>query len=198
VLLPERFDDDVRRAVRARLSSLVVRRLSSVTQRAAVLVPLCDVDGAASILFTKRTETVGTHKGHVAFPGGRADPGDRDAVDTALRELEEEVGIERSDVEVLGACHEVTAITGVGVSPIVGYVGSVDVTTLRLQPTETESAFTLPLPSLVDPRHRTLQVLGMRRAPQFTAGPHRVWGLTAWILDEFLIEGLGLELPRLM
>lgn len=197
-MLPTAFDVDTREAIRARLRALTVRKLKDVEKRAAVLIPLCEVGGVPSILFTKRTETVGTHKGHVAFPGGRADEGDADIVDTALRELEEEVGIKRGGVDVLGVCHDVTAITGVGVSPVVGYVGAVDVGGLVLQAAETEMAFTLPLSTLIDPQHRSLQKLGMRQAPQFTGGPHRVWGLTAWILDEFLLEGLGLDLPRLM
>ena len=57
--------------------------------------------------------------------------------------------------------------------------------------------FALPLSSLVDPAHRTLETLGRHRAPRFTAGPHPVWGLTAFILDEFLRDGLGLALPPL-
>lgn len=196
--LPTTFDPTTRAQIRARLAALSVRRLKDVEKRAAVLVPLCNVDGVPAVLFTKRTETVGTHKGQVAFPGGRVDPGDKDVVDTALRELEEEVGIARGGVDVLGVCHEVTAITGVGVSPVVGYVGDLVVDHLKLQPAEAEMAFALPLTTLVDPQHRTLQSFpGFRSAPQFTGGPHRVWGLTAWILDEFLQEGLGLGLPVL-
>ncbi len=195
--VPTVFDDAVRAAVRARLSSLTRRRLKDVEKRAAVLVPLCEVNGVASVLFTKRTETVGTHKGQVSFPGGRVDPRDTDPTDTALRELEEEVGVGRGGVDVLGEFHEVTAITGVGVTPVVGYLGVVDVAALRLQAEEAELAFALPLAALIDPAHRKQQVLGRHRAPQFTAGPHPVWGLTAFILDEFLREGLGLDLPPL-
>lgn len=195
--LPRHFDLATRDVIRSRLGALSRRRLSGVSKLAAVLIPLCNVDGVPSILFTKRTETVGTHKGQVAFPGGRKDDGDKDVFDTALRELEEETGIARDGVDVLGAVHEVTAITGVGVAPVVGYVGNIVVERLRLQPAEAEMAFTLPLTSLIEPEHRSLQVLGVHRAPQFTAGPHRVWGLTAFILDEFLRDGLGLDLPPL-
>ncbi len=196
--MPTAFDPETRAQIRARLAALTVRKLKDVERRAAVLIPLCEVDGVPSVLFTKRTETVGTHKGQVAFPGGRVDPGDVDVVDTALRELEEEVGIERGGVDVLGVCHDVTAITGVGVSPVVGYVGALVIDRLRLQAAEAEMAFVLPLSTLIDPQHRTLQSFGgIRSAPQFTGGPHRVWGLTAWILDEFLQEGLGLGLPVL-
>jgi nudix motif 8 len=196
--VPDRFDDDVLLGVRGRLALLARQRLTGDIPRAAVLVPLCHVDGRAAVLFTKRTETVGTHKGQVSFPGGRADADDRDAVDTALRELNEEVGIDRERVVVLGQLHEAMAITGVGVSTVVGFVGDVEPGTLRVAAAEIDQAFALPLPALVDPRHRVLQTLGRHRAPRFTAGPHPVWGLTAFLLDAFLREGLGLPLPDLV
>ncbi|HEY1099096.1 MAG TPA: CoA pyrophosphatase, partial [Myxococcota bacterium] len=194
IALPERFDDDVLAAIGARVQGLARRRLSGEMKRAAVLVPLCHVDGVPSVLFTKRTETVGTHKGQVSFPGGRVDPDDVDAIDTALRELDEEVGITRDRVRVIGAFHEALAITGVGVTPVIGYVGELDVRTLTTSAAEVQEPFTLTLAQLVDPAHRTRQVLGTRSAPLFDAGPHPVWGLTAWILDEVLRHALGLPL----
>ena len=196
--VPRRFDDDVLHGVRTRLASLSRRRLTGDMPRASVLVPLCHVDGRAAVLFTKRTETVGTHKGQVSFPGGRRDDDDADAVDTALRELHEEVGIDRERVVVLGQLHEAMAITGVGVSCVVGFVGDVDPGALRVATAEIAEAFALPLHALVDPRHRVLQTFGRHRAPRFTAGPHPVWGLTAYVLDEFLREGLALSLPELL
>jgi nudix motif 8 len=198
VALPTRFHDEVLDGVSARLAAMPRRRLTGSMPRAAVLVPLCHVDGRACVLFTKRTETVGTHKGQVSFPGGRVDPGDVDAVDTALREMTEEIGLPRDGVRVLGLGHEAVAITGIGVTPVVGFVGDVDVMTLTVARAEIDEVFTLPLPVLVDPRHRVLQTLGRHRAPRFTAGPHPVWGLTAYVLDEFLREGLGLPLPELV
>ena len=192
-----RFDDDDRAAIRARLRAITPRRMAGNIPRAAVLVPLCHVDGRAAVLLTKRTETVSTHKGHVSFPGGRRDPTDVDVTDTALRELVEEVGIPRERVEVLGLLHEVPAITGVGVTPVIGYVGDVDVATLTLSRAEIDVAFTLSVTALSDPLHRTAQSLGPRKAPVFSAGPFPVWGLTAYILDELLREALGLPLPHL-
>lgn len=196
-MVPDQFDDVVRGAIQSRLRAIEARRMTGEIPRAAVLVPLCHVDGVAAVLFTKRTETVSTHKGHVSFPGGRRDPTDVDVADTALRELEEEVGIARAQVEVLGLLHEIPAITGMGVTPVVGYVGDVDVARLTLSAAEIDVAFALPLSSLVDPAFRTAQRLGPRKAPVFSAGPFPVWGLTAYILDELLREGLGLSLPHL-
>ncbi len=194
---PRQFDVDTRAAIRGRLGVISPRRMAGALPRAAVLVPLCHVDGVASVLFTKRTETVSTHKGHVSFPGGRRDPTDRDVVATALRELDEEVGIGREQVEVLGVLHEVPAITGVGVTPVIGFIGDVDVDRLVLSRAEIDVAFALSLSSLIDPAHRTAQRLGPRVAPVFSAGPFPVWGLTAYILDELLLEGLALPLPHL-
>jgi 8-oxo-dGTP pyrophosphatase MutT (NUDIX family) len=197
VIAPKQFDDDVKNAIRARLRALTPRRMAGDIPRAAVLVPLCHVDGQASVLFTKRTETVSTHKGHVSFPGGRREPSAVDVADTALRELEEEVGIPRDRVEVLGLLHEIPAITRMGVTPVVGFVGDVDVGRLLLSTAEIDVAFALPVSSLIDPAHRAAQTLGSRVAPVFSAGPFPVWGLTAYILDELLREGLGLPLPHL-
>jgi nudix motif 8 len=193
---PARFDDDVRAAARARLAALSLRHVDG-DKRAAVVVPLCHVGGRASVLFTKRTDTVGTHKGQVSFPGGRMERTDADPIACALRELEEEVGIRGGAVEVLGPFHEAVAITGVRVSPVVAFVGDVDPDRLSVQREEVEVAFALALDQLVHPSLRSTQVLGPRKAPRFAGGPHPVWGLTALILDEVLREVLALPLPPL-
>lgn len=198
IVLPERLDDAVLDEVRQRVAGLPRRRFKRGGRRAAVLVPLCTVDGQPAVLFTKRTETVGTHKGQVSFPGGRVDETDVDDVDTALRECEEEIGLSRDRVRVLGTFHEAVAITGIVVTPVLGVIeGDLDVSSLRLSPHEIDEVFALSLRQLVDPTHRQAQQLGVRRAPVFSAGPHPVWGLTAWVLDEVLREALGIPLASL-
>ncbi len=163
-----------------------------------MLVPLCHVGGAPAVLFTKRTETVGTHKGHVSFPGGRVEAGDVDDVHTALREAEEEIGLRPDRVRVLGLFHEAIAITHTIVTPVIGFIdGELDTDALSLSSDEIEMAFALTLGQLADPAHRRPQQLGPRIAPIFSAGPHPVWGLTAWIMDEVLREALGLPLTSL-
>ena len=190
-----RFDEPTRTAIRSRLDALSRRALTQTSPRAAVLVPLCHEGGQASILFTKRTDTVGTHKGQVSFPGGRMDDDDKDEVDCALRELEEELGIDRSRVEVLGRFHEVMSITGVRVTPVIAFID--DVTLLTPAPAEIEAVFTLSIEDLLDPRKCEMRPLrsGMR-GPFYTAGPHPVWGLTAFILDDVLRDALALTLPN--
>lgn len=191
---PRAFDADTRAAIRARLAAMDRRRLPDDVPVAAVLVPLGHRGGQPAVLFTKRTDTVGTHKGQVSFPGGRMDPGDRDEIECALRELDEEVGLRPREVEVLGPFHDVMSITGLRVTPVLGYVGELDPARLSLREDEVQDAFALTLDELVDPHKRATQVLGGLRAPYFTAGPHPIWGLTALILDEVLTEALGLQL----
>ena len=90
--------------------------------RAAVLVPLVD-RGGPHLVFAKRTETVGTHKGQISFPGGTLDPTDPSLLDAALRECEEEVGLPRAAVETLGALDDQeTFATQFVITPWVGVV----------------------------------------------------------------------------
>ncbi len=90
---------------------------------AAVLVPLCVADGAVHVVLTQRTDNVRTHQGQVSFPGGGWEASDATMVDTALREAEEEVGLKRTDVEVLGVLDDqLTAVSGFIVRPIIGQI----------------------------------------------------------------------------
>lgn len=170
------------------LATLTPRRMGTNAKRAAVLIPLCYVDQQPSILFTQRSDRVSTHKGQVSFPGGMVDKTDASLADAALREWEEEVGVSAAYVNVLGNFHEVLSITGVTVTPIIGYLGDVE----RLppwapNPHEIDRIFTLSLNVLSDPAHKSIQHLPHRgRIPVFSGGPAPVWGLTAFILDEFL------------
>lgn len=194
----ERFDEASLREVHERLGALARRRVVQELGRACVLVPLCNHHGQAGVLFTKRTDTVGTHKGQVSFPGGRMDPGDVDEVACALRELEEEVGVPASAVQVLGLFHDVVSITNLRVTPVVAWLGDLDdPRALATSPHEIDEAFVLTLAQLCDPMKREVRDLGPRKAPFFVAGPHPVWGLTAFILDELLRDGLGIDLPPL-
>jgi 8-oxo-dGTP pyrophosphatase MutT (NUDIX family) len=164
-------------------------------RRAAVLISLCTLSGAPSFLFTTRTETVSTHKGHVSFPGGMVDPEDDGPVHTALRELHEELGLSADSVDVLGLMHDVRAITGVPVTPVVGFLGELgDLSVLQPQPEEIADVFALGFDQILDPAESSLVTYGTRGPyPVFNAGPAPVWGLTAWILAVFLREGMGLD-----
>eukprot|EP01045_Picozoa_sp_COSAG04_P014545 COSAG04_NODE_1095_length_8308_cov_5.921793_3_plen_152_part_00 len=118
----------------------VIKRVKGAREgaagRSAVLVGLCEdarCDHTPSLLLTLRAARMRTHKGEVAFPGGREDPTDGgDPITTALRELEEEVGIEAGSVEVLGMSHDLPIPGKLRVTPVVGWLGPIDVADLTL------------------------------------------------------------------
>ena len=149
---------------------------------AAVLVPI--IHGPApGILLTKRTSTLSSHAGQVAFPGGRMDPGET-AIQTALREAEEEVGLPPDLVEVTGRLPDHVTGTGFCISPVIGLLapGFVPVPAAA----EVEEVFVLPLSVLLDPsapKRQQREFKGRRR--EFWVWPHEnhfIWGATAAIL----------------
>lgn len=89
---------------------------------AGVLVPVFEKDGALHLLFTQRTHTVRNHQGQISFPGGVQDPGDPDLLATALRETEEEIGLDARAVEILGRLEATATITGYWINPFVALI----------------------------------------------------------------------------
>lgn len=151
---------------------------------AAVLVPLVDRPEGMTVLLTKRTEHLNDHAGQVSFPGGRAEPDDPDPVATALREAEEEIGLGRDFVEVLGRLDTYITGTGYTVTPIVGIVRPGF--TLIIDPYEVAEAFEVPLTFLLDERNHERHSRDYRGATrQFWAMPYNgyyIWGATAGML----------------
>jgi 8-oxo-dGTP pyrophosphatase MutT (NUDIX family) len=161
--------------------------------RASVLVPLVVRDDSVHVLLTRRTAHLRDHAGQISFPGGRAEAGDADAVATALRETEEEVGLGRSHVDVIGALPTYTTITVFHVTPVVALVRPGF--TLALDAFEVAEAFEVPLPFLMTPanhRRHLFQALGSTRQflsmPWQAVDPHGqtreyfIWGATAAML----------------
>jgi 8-oxo-dGTP pyrophosphatase MutT (NUDIX family) len=151
---------------------------------AAVLVPLVIRDDAASVLLTKRTDHLHHHPGQISFPGGRVEHGDVSPVATALRETEEEIGLARDRIELLGALPEYFTGTGFRVTPVVGLVHPPF--ELTLDTFEVAEAFEVPLSHFLDPanhlRH-SLEIEGRTR--HFHAmpyGDYYIWGATAGML----------------
>ena len=162
----------------------------SPTARAAVLVPLVMRDDALQVLLTRRTAHLRSHAGQISFPGGKMEPDDPDEVATALRETEEEVGLDRGHVEIIGQLPPYATVTGFVVTPVVGLVqpgfG------LRVDSGEVEEAFEVPLPFLMTPAHhrRHSWDAGGGITRQFLSMPWRnaagqqyfIWGATAAML----------------
>ncbi len=123
---------------------------------ASVLVPLVERVDGLYLLLTRRTDHLRDHAGQISFPGGRAEADDSDAVATALRETEEEIGLARAHIEVIGTLAHYTTITAYVVTPVVAIVQPGF--TLALDPFEVAETFEVPLAFLMNPanhqRHR--------------------------------------------
>ncbi len=160
-------------------------------RQASVLVPLVNVNGEASVLFTLRSQHITTHKGQVSFPGGHLDSGESH-VQGALRELEEETKLK---ARVLGQYKSARAYTGSMVTPVVGVLD--DMTSEEVvkagthNPKEVESAFVVPLKRLFLPALRETEDLASFRATRFLGGEHVVWGLTAFLLENVCVDVIG-------
>jgi 8-oxo-dGTP pyrophosphatase MutT (NUDIX family) len=156
---------------------------------AAVLVPLL-LGPAPGVLLTKRCLQLPEHSGQVCFPGGRIDATDPSPEAAALREAQEEIGLDPARVELLGRLGQYVTGTGYSVTPVVGALLPVgiglDGLDLVPSPEEVEAVFTLPLAVLLDPaapRRRLHEVRGRTR--EFWVWPHPehyIWGATAAIL----------------
>ena len=147
---------------------------------AAVLVAVVDRPDPTVIL-TLRPMTMRTHPGQISFPGGRIDPGDEGPIDAALREAEEEIGLPREAVEIVGTADRYRTITGFEVTPVIGIVPQ-DVP-LTPHPGEVEAVFEAPLAYLFDPAHqavRTAEYRGRERSYfEIDYEGRRIWGATA-------------------
>lgn len=151
---------------------------------AAVLVALVERVEGLTVLLTRRTAHLQDHAGQISFPGGRVEPGDRDAVATALREAEEEVGLPRACVTPLGRLDTYVTRTGFEVTPVVGLVAPPPA--LAADPFEVAEVFEVPLAFIVDPasrqRHSRLYAGRTRYFYVFSWHDHYIWGATAGML----------------
>jgi 8-oxo-dGTP pyrophosphatase MutT (NUDIX family) len=151
---------------------------------AAVLVPLIEYPDGYHVLLTQRTESLKHHAGQVAFPGGRMEPEDGDHETCALREAQEETGLDPARVEILGRLRPYLTITGYEVVPVVGAV--TPPISLQRQPTEVASVFEVPLAFFLDAanHHRiTREYNGFTRAAYaMPYGDRYIWGATAGML----------------
>lgn len=158
---------------------------------AAVLLPLYWQDDEWRLLFTRRTESVEHHRGQVSFPGGTAEPTDRDLATTALREAQEEIGLQPDHAEVLGQMPPRLTTTGFWVTPIVARIRWP--TPLRLNEHEVAHLFSIPLAWLADPQNHSRQMMDLPGNPQpvevIFFSPYSsevVWGATARMTLDFL------------
>lgn len=151
---------------------------------AGVLVPVLVERGEARLFLTKRSSALKHHPGQIAFPGGKQDPDDADATAAALREAQEEIGLDPANVEVLGRLPAHETVTSFHITPVIGLVRA------RFTPTpepgEVAEVFDVPLAHVLDRRNFSVQARLWRGVWRHyytvPVGPYYIWGATARIL----------------
>lgn len=151
---------------------------------AAVLIPVIDHGNHATVLLTKRAERLKNHSGQVAFPGGRVDATDPSPEDTALRETEEEIGLDRSFIDVIGRMPDYLSSSGYRIAPVLSIVRPGFLLTINAD--EVDDAFEVPLSFLMDPSNhgRDSRVWDNKERFFYTMpyGERNIWGVTAGII----------------
>jgi 8-oxo-dGTP pyrophosphatase MutT (NUDIX family) len=184
-LLTETVRDELRRVLLSpdEATSLEVHGRTD----AGVLVPLYVEDGELHAVFTRRRDDLRRHPGEISFPGGRYDEGESDLRVTALREAEEEIGLPREAVEIVGALQPTPTIaTGYAVYPFVGLIAPRRTWTLSAR--EVAEVLELPLSALVAgyARRRLVRRGLPIRTDTYRVGNSLIWGATARILADLL------------
>jgi 8-oxo-dGTP pyrophosphatase MutT (NUDIX family) len=155
-------------------------------KRAAVLVPIVQRPAGLSMLLTQRTDHLANHAGQVSFPGGRTEELDSSPIETALRETEEEIGLHRRHVEIVGVLPEYVTGTGYRVTPVVALVAPPFL--LSADPNEVAEIFEVPLAFLMDGanhRRQSIELPDGAGRRSFFAMPYErfyIWGATAGML----------------
>jgi 8-oxo-dGTP pyrophosphatase MutT (NUDIX family) len=157
---------------------------SAALRPAAVLVPLVDRTEGPSVLLTQRTLHLSAHAGQISFPGGRIEESDTDAIEAALRETEEEIGLTRDHVTVIGRLDTYLTGTGFEITPVVGIIRVPF--PLAVDPFEVAEVFEVPLSFVLDPNnHRRMTRDVEHRSRMFFVLPfedRNIWGATAGML----------------
>jgi 8-oxo-dGTP pyrophosphatase MutT (NUDIX family) len=160
------------------------RQAAGKVTKAAVLIPLVLKEDGLSVLLTQRTNHLRDHAGQISFPGGRMDPGDQNPNDTALRESQEEIGLDPKRVEIIGHLPQYLTVSGYSVTPVVGLVQAQ--AEYVLDEFEVADVFEVPLSFLLDPANHQVRLWqseqGGRRFYSMPYENRFIWGATAGML----------------
>jgi len=181
----ENFVDQIRTILSSRKRRVIEHPPFS---HAAVLVPLFKKDEDCHLLFTKRSDHVKYHKGEISFPGGVVDEEDLELISTALREAHEEIGLKKSDVQIIGILDDIVTITEFIVTPIVGLFPYPY--PFKVSEVEIAELIEVPLSSLLDDgclsEKETIRGGQKEIVYAYQYEKHIIWGATARILKQFL------------
>ena len=171
-----------------RLAQYRPRELTLDYPEAGILVPVTDNSVEPEIIFTQRAAHLKTHRGQVAFPGGKRDREDATLLDTALRESWEEIGLMREDVKVLGMLSQVVSRYGIIVTPFVGLVPEGLAFTPNLD--ELDSVFSVPISFFLEDRRLRTDTLSFLDytlyVPCYEWQGYHIWGMSAIVLVDLL------------
>jgi 8-oxo-dGTP pyrophosphatase MutT (NUDIX family) len=166
------------------LNPLMLRDETRPLTRASVLVPLIERPEGLAVLLTERSQHLTDHPGQISFPGGRQEPDDVDPIATALRETEEEIGLPRALVQVIGRLDTYVTGTGYSVTPIVGLIRPPF--PIEANPVEVADVFEVPLGFIVDPDNHQCHSREFQGATRhYYVIPYQqrnIWGATAGML----------------
>jgi 8-oxo-dGTP pyrophosphatase MutT (NUDIX family) len=157
---------------------------------AAILILLFEKDSQLHVILTKRTDSVKHHKGQISFPGGTKDEEDDTIIDTALREAEEEIGLSKKIVELLGIYNDFITPSGFCITPVIAFLPSLF--KFSINTSEVSEVFDVPLSIFLNNQNEQVEFQifnGIKRPVYYYyCGEHEIWGATAAILRSFLID----------
>lgn len=186
--------------LKSRLRGYVPQQLSMKYPEAGILVPVTDNPGNPELILTQRAAHLKTHRGQVAFPGGKRDLTDPSIEYTALRETHEEIGLAPSSIEVLGALSQVVSLHRILVTPFVGLVPEKEPLTANRG--EIDSIFRVPVSFLLEDRRLRTDAISFRGeslyVPCYEWSGYQIWGLSAVVLVDFLnaVYDAGIDLRQ--
>jgi 8-oxo-dGTP pyrophosphatase MutT (NUDIX family) len=182
--------------IRRALSRHVPAKSKETFRPAAVLVPLLPRPEGLHVLLTERSKDLRSHAGQISFPGGSIEPSDKDVASAALREAQEEVGLDPRHVEIIGQLDDCpTFVTGFVILPVVGVIDPLAFTAAGRypwtpSPAEIAVIHELPLAAFLDPKNRRVEQRLRNGEPYeltwYTVSGATVWGATARILRQLL------------
>jgi 8-oxo-dGTP pyrophosphatase MutT (NUDIX family) len=186
---PGAWTPELRSDVRLRSDPYV--EPSGEATAAAVLIPLVRHEDRLTVLLTHRARHLQAHAGQISFPGGRIEAADAGPVEAALRETVEEIGLPPESIQTLGTLPNYLTVTGFDVTPVVGMIAAP--LSLRLDASEVEDAFEVPLSFLMDTHNHQRRVVSVGGQQRFVYtipyqdGPRErmIWGVTAAIVRNF-------------